>query len=358
MRLAAKLPIKPIANGRFCGIIIGNMSDKSEKKRLTVLRILLDADKPVSSAVITSRMKAMGHDISERTVRLYLLELDRKGLTKNCGRKGRLISEKGEKELTLAKAFDKVGLLAARIDQMTYQMDFDLESRSGTVVINANVIKRDIFLSSAHMVQKVFAHGYAMGQLVTLFSPGQRIGDMLVPDDCIGFGTVCSVTLNGVLLAHGIPTNSRFGGLLELRGGKPTRFVELIHYEGTTIDPLEAFIRSGMTDYTGAVKNGNGMIGVSFREVPDGARDKVIELADKLKKVGLGGFLSIGWPGQPLLGIPVSDGRVGLVLIGGLNPIAILEENSIRSSYRALATFAQYSKLFSYEELLDRAIKL
>ena len=342
----------------FYGIIVSVMSEKSEKKRLAILRILLDADKPVSSAQITGRMKAGGHDISERTVRLYLLELDRKGLAVNCGRRGRLISEQGEKELALAKAFDKVGLLAARIDQMTYQMDFDLETRSGTVVINANVMNRDTFLSSAHMVQQVFSHGYAMGRLVTLFSPGQRIGDMLVPDGCVGFGTVCSVTLNGVLLAHGIPTNSRFGGLLELRGGKPTRFVELIHYEGTTIDPLEAFIRSGMTDYTGAVKNGNGMIGVSFREVPAGARERVIELAGRLKEAGLGGFLSIGWPGQPLLGIPVSEGRVGLVLIGGLNPIAILEENGIRSNYRALATYAQYSALFGYEELVERALRL
>ena len=47
-----------------------------------------------------------------------------------------------------------------------------------------------------------------------------------------------SITLNGVLLKHGIPTTSSFGGLLELREGRAIRFVEMIHYDGTSIDPL------------------------------------------------------------------------------------------------------------------------
>jgi repressor of nif and glnA expression len=170
----------------------------------------------------------------------------------------------------------------------------------------------------------------------------------------IGIGTVCSITLNGVLLANGIPTNSRFGGLLELRDKKPTRFVEIIHYEGTTLDPLEVFIRSGMTDYSGAVESGNGKIGASFREVPAESRDRVIELAKKLEKVGLGGFHTIGWPGRPLLEVPVSEGRVGAIVIGGLNPVAILEEKGIRVHSRALAGLAAYERLFPYQELDQR----
>ena len=85
----------------------------------------------------------MGHDISERTVRFHLLDMDKAGLTENLGRNGRSITQRGLKELDEARGFDKVGILSAKIDQMTYKMVFDLVSRTGTVVLNVSVIERD-----------------------------------------------------------------------------------------------------------------------------------------------------------------------------------------------------------------------
>ncbi len=333
------------------------MREKREKKRLAILRILRGSSKPLSSSVINQQLQAMGHEVSERTVRLYLQQLDREGMTEILGKRGHRITERGLKELSAARVYEKIGYLAAKIDQLTYNMSFSLSQKSGTVVINASVIEQDQLERAIPMMKRVFASGYAMGQLMALFEPGQRLGDVLVPEGSVGVGTVCSVTLNGVLLAHGIPTHSRFGGLLELQDKIPTRFVELIHYEGTTLDPLEIFIRGRMTDYIGATATGNGRIGASFREVPAGSRDRVIELAEHLEEVGLGGFMSVGWPGQPLLEIPVSEGRLGAVVIGGLNPVAILEEYGIQIQNRALAALADYNTLFSYKELDIRARK-
>ncbi|MBW1708383.1 MAG: DUF128 domain-containing protein [Deltaproteobacteria bacterium] len=332
------------------------MREKREKKRLAVLRILQGSNKPLSSSIINQQLLAMGHEVSERTVRLYLQQLDREGMTEILGKRGHRITERGLKELSVARAYEKVGYLAARIDQLTYNMDFNLVEKRGTVVINASIIEHDQLEQAVPLMKRVYSSGYAMGQLLTLFGPGERIGDVIVREESVGIGTVCSVTLNGVLLAHGIPTHSRFGGLLEVQDKKPTRFVELIHYEGTTLDPLEVFIRGGMTDYIGATSTGNGRIGASFREVPAGSRDSVLSLAGKLEEVGLNGFMSVGWPGQPLLEIPVSEGRLGAVVIGGLNPTAILEEYGIRIQNRALAALTEYSTLFSYKELDTRIL--
>jgi repressor of nif and glnA expression len=334
------------------------MSDKTEKKRLAILRILQEAGGAVGSSRITERLIAAGHDITERTVRFYLHSMDEEGMTENLGRRGRLITRKGLEELSSARIIERVGFLAAKIDQMTYRMSFDLKSRSGTVVVNASIIERAQIERAAPLVKRVFEHGYAMGRLMTLFSPDDRIGEMSIPPDMIGIGTVCSITLNGVLLSHGIPTYSRFGGLLELHEYKPSRFVEVIYYNGTTLDPLEIFIRSGMTDYVGATKDGNGRIGASFREVPAAGRERVVDLAQQLEEVGLGGFMAIGWPGQPLLEIPVNQGQVGAIVIGGLNPAAILEEVGIRTYSRALAALADYRVFFPYDELDDRIRKL
>ena len=173
----------------------------------------------------------------------------------------------------------------------------------------------------------------------------------------VGVGTVCSVTLNGVLLHHGIPVNSRFGGVLEVRDRVPMRFVEIINYDGTSVDPLEVFIHSGMTDYVGAVTRGTGRIGASFREFPAVSRDQVRELAGRLEKTGLGGFMLIGSASQPVLQVPVNEGMAGAIVIGGLNPMAIAVEKGLRFHSRALAGLIGFERLFPYTEIDGRLKK-
>jgi hypothetical protein len=139
-----------------------------------------------------------------------------------------------------------------------------------------------------------------------------------------------------------------------MRRHAPARFVEMINYDGTTIDPLEAFIRAGMTDYHGAIRDGNGLIGASFREMPEESRNRVLHLAEQLKTIGLGALMLIGQPSQPVLGLPVSEGRIGAVIVGGLNPVAILEESGIRVDSRAMAGLLEFNQLMHYEELPER----
>jgi HTH-type transcriptional regulator, global nitrogen regulator NrpRI len=334
------------------------MQDRIERKRLTILKLLSDGDAVLGSAEITRRLESQGHDISERTVRFHLLALDNDGFTEYVGKKGRRLTEKGRLELSKARVFEKVGFLTSKIDQLTYLMRFDRHTRQGSVVVNVSMLERRHLARACPLMARVFEAGYAMGELVTLYGPGEKAGDLVVPEDCVGIGTVCSITLNGILLAEGIPTTSRFGGLLELEGGEPTRFVAIINYDGTSLDPLEIFIKSGMTDYTGATESGDGLIGASFREVPAASRDRVLALAEELKEIGLNAVMSVGWPGQPLLGIPVDEGVAGALVIGGLNPVAILEESGIKVFSRALSGLVDYGRLFPYTELEARAASL
>jgi repressor of nif and glnA expression len=327
--------------------------DKKERNRIAILNALDKAPTPTSSARLAQSLAVAGHNLSERTIRLYLNELDDQGLTQSHGKRGRVITEKGVSELHAAQTLERVGYLSAKIDQMTYAMTFDPATRNGRVVVNTSLVNPRHLAECVEDVCKVFDDGYAMGNRLALLSPGETLGHLTVPQDKLGFCTVCSITLNGVLLKHGIPTISRFGGLLELRDRQPTRFVEMIDYDGTSIDPLEVFIRSGMTDYMGAIRNGNGLIGASYREMPEDARDRVIQLGERLSAVGLGAFMEVGLAGQPVLGLPVSPGRIGSTVIGGLNPIAILEEMGYRVYSRALAGLLDYSGLFSFEELPD-----
>ena len=329
-------------------------TSKRDRKRRAILESLRSAGGPRPSAAVARELRARGLEVSERTVRGYLAELRRSGLTEPVGRRGHRLTTRGLAELEAATVLDRVGFLSAKIDQMTYRMDFDLTTRRGLVVANASVVTREQLARGTDMILQVFERGYAMGNLLTLLGPGERVGDLTIPDGRIGFCTVCSISLNGVLLKHGVPTRSRFAGLLELVDWKPTRFVELITYSGTSIDPLEVFIRSGMTDYIGAVREGRGRIGASFREVPAESREVVLQLADKLERVGMGGFLEVGYSGQPVFGIPVGEGHAGAVLIGGLNPISVLEEMGYRVESRALSGLLPYTRFFHYRELPER----
>ncbi|MDD5167956.1 MAG: NrpR regulatory domain-containing protein [Syntrophales bacterium] len=330
------------------------MLEKQKRIRLAILSVLKDTDAPLGSAHIREELADRGHDVSERTVRLYLEDMEKNGLTERSNRRRHKISPLGIQEEQSAQIIERVGFLSAKIDRMTYHMNFDLEALSGSVVINTTIADPKSILNNLRLMCKVYEDGYAMGDFITLLAPGEKIGPTTVPDGMVGIGTVCSITLNGVLLKYGIPTNSRFGGLLDIRDRKPIRFAEIIMYSGTSLDPLEVFIRSGMTDYMGAVQTGTGRIGAGFREFPAESRPLVEDLAKRLQKIGLGGFMRIGRPGQTLLEIPVGEGLIGAIVIGGLNPVAILEENGVRVHSRALAGLIDFNRLFHYRELGKR----
>lgn len=330
------------------------MPQKIEKIRSAILEVLRYNAKPLSSSNITEELVALGHEISSRTVRLYLKKMDHEGLTENVGKRKRVITDLGLDELESSRTFERVGFLSAKIDHMTYGMSFDLLNKSGTVVVNITFVEPKELDKRVDMICEVYENGYAMGDLLTLLAPGERSLNTTVPAGMVGVCTVCSISLNGVLLKYGIPTTSRFGGLLDIYDRTPTRFAEIITYDGTSIDPLEVFIRSGMTNYIGAIRKGRGRIGVSFREFPADSRDLVEDISHKLKLIGLGGFMAIGRAGRPLLDIPVSEGRVGAIIIGGLNPMSILEETGLRVNSRAMSGLLEFNKLFRYEELGSR----
>jgi repressor of nif and glnA expression len=331
------------------------MEDWIERKRLAILRILKDSGNPLSSERLTELLEEQGYHLAERTVRLHLAQLDKDGLTHAVAKQGRQITEKGIAEMSRARVYERLGFLTSKINQMTYAMSFDLTTLSGMVVVNTSLIPLAELTRAIPLISRVYEKGYAMGQLITLFSPGEQVGDIVIPEGYVGIGTVCSVTINGILFKAGIPAISRFGGLLELVDGDPKRFAAIINYDGTTIDPLEMFIKSGMTDYIGATGTGTGLIGASFREVPKAAAGKIDKLSSYLDSIGMHGIMCIGKPDMSLCEVPVSAGSIGLILIGGLNPVAILEESGLRLDSFALSGLVDFSRLFPYTELTERA---
>ena len=80
-----------------------------------------------------------------------------------------------------------------------------------------------------------FHSSLAVSDPVAVAEAGQLLGDVTVPQGMVGFATVCSIVINGVLLKNGIPIDSKFGGILQVKNGDPLRFVELIYYSGSSL---------------------------------------------------------------------------------------------------------------------------
>jgi len=331
------------------------MGVTTQRKIVSILNILYDAGKPLGGTKIAQGLQEFGVDLSQRMVRNYLKKMDQEGLTQNLGKRGRKITAKGEEELKTAFVFDKVGFVASKIDALTYQMGFSLRKQKGKIILNVSTINKRDIQKAIHQIELSFRAGLGMGKFVFWGPQGTRLGKKAVENGRVAIGTVCSVTINGILLNEGIHTTSCFGGLLELVKGSPFRFTEIINYDGSSVDPLEIFIKGGMTSVCQAVLTGNGKIGASFRVIPSVAVPKVEKIRKKLDSIGLGGILMIGKPGRPLLDIPVSEGRVGMVVAGGLNPMAAVEESGIATENIAMGALFEFEQLVPFWELKNVA---
>lgn len=320
------------------------MRNETEKTLVAILKMLQEAQRPVGASQIALGLPSMGLDLSPRTVRLYLAELDRRGLTRLVSRRrGRTLTERGREELAKGNVIEKVGIVSSRIDSLAYRMTYRLGNPAGSVITNICLISSADLILAINETKPVFLSSLAMSSRVFIAGAGESIGSMKVPADSVALGTVCSITLNGILLHEGIPVVSRFGGLLEMRDWKPMRFIELIEYRGSTLDPFEVFIRADMTRVRSVAAGGSGIVCASFREIPAVAANDVAAISKRMSRHGLGGILAVGRPNQPLFDIPVSDGHCGMVVMGGLNPMAAISEAGIKVRIRSLAELKDYS---------------
>ena len=222
------------------------MDKNYQRKIVSVLKILVRCRKAPWGTRIAQRLEEYGFDLSQRMVRNYLQRMDQEGLTKNLGKRGRSITPKGEEELKSAFVIEKVGFVASKIDSLTYQMSFSLRKRKGGKLSLISLPSVNMtFTGQFTTLSWYFGQDWAMGRFVALNVPVEDRG--AGEEERVAIGTVCSVTINGIFLSEGIHSTSRFGGLLELVKGHPFRFTDIINYDGSSIDPLEIFVKGGMT---------------------------------------------------------------------------------------------------------------
>ena len=262
-----------------------------------------------------------------------------------------MITPLGRQEVKEALVQQHLGLVRDKLELLAYQTTFDPVKRAGLLAINTSIIDSDKFKKALAAMKEAFRAGLCVSELVATAKAGENLGSVVVPEGKIGFATVCGASINGVLLKAGVPTEFRFGGVLEIRNSAPRRFVAITEYSGTSTDPSEQFIQAKMTGVGLVARTGNGKILGAFRTIPAPAREVVEEKAALLKEIGIGGIYALGSISEPLCQIPVAMNRVGVIQLGGLNPVAAAVESGIEIENIAESGLIDFKELHSYEEL-------
>ena len=325
-----------------------------ERKVVAILEALDEVSDPLGSTAIARRLKESGIELSERTVRYHLKLLDERGLTQPAGRDGRLITPQGREELRNALVGDKIGFIIAKIELLAYQTTFDWEKRSGALPVNISFFPKEKFRRCLQLMKPIVEAGLCISEKVCVAGEGERLGEIIVPERSMGMATPCSLVINGCLLKAGIPMDSKFGGILQIRKGNPLRFVDLIYYSGSSLDPSEAFIRARMTDVRGVARDGYGKLLANFREIPSPAKSIAEEVIGGLRECGFDGVIVMGDGNETVCEVPVGPNRIGIVLVGGLTPIAAVHEAGIEVVNRPMSGMIEHEELESFGEICRR----
>jgi repressor of nif and glnA expression len=323
----------------------------TERKIVSILKVLNESSEPLGSITIARELERHGIFLSERAVRYHLRITDERGYTQPLGRDGRMLTPKGHEELRMALAPEQIGFILDKLELLAFNTTFDPQKRTGRLPVNTSLIDKDKFKKALTEMREVYKAGICVSELVATASEGEKLGSVVIPDGKIGLATVCSVVINGVLLKAGVPLGSRFGGVLEIRDSKPRRFIAIINYAGTSLDPSEQYIRAGMTSVSEVVRTGNGKILANFREIPAPSRAIVDDKLAILKKVGIDGVYALGNTSESTCQIAVGLNRVGMVLLGGLNPIAAAVEAGIEVENIAESGLIDFQQLQSFWQL-------
>ena len=326
-----------------------------KRKTIAILKILHDSREPLGGRIIARQLNDLGIELGERAVRYHLKIMDAQGLTRTEGKRdGRLITPRGIEELNSALVTDRIGSVAAKIEQLAYRTSFDLKKRSGDIPINISILSRKNLEPALDAMSGAFSKGICVSDLVFIAFEGEELGGQIVPSGMVGLATVSSVAISGAILKAGIPLDTRFGGILETHDRQPVRFVELIEYSGCSVNPAEILIASRMTSVGSAARHGEGKILANMIEIPVICRPAAMAILTELANAGFTGLIGVGKANEPLYEVPVETNKLGIVLQSGLNPIAAAVEANIEIENHAMSGLIDYKRLLKFEEIVGK----
>ncbi len=241
--------------------------------------------------------------------------------------------------------------ITSRIENMMYEVTFDPAKRKGSIIVNVSIVNESDFKRVIGLLKQAVHSGLSVSPYIKIIYPGEKIGNLRMEKGKIGIATACSITIDGVLLKAGIPVKPKFGGVVEIHEGSPLRFTDILTYESTTIDPLDVLMSQELTSVTEMVSTGSGKILANLREAPMAARDTIEQVLDSLVEAGFSCILEVGEPNNDILGVQVGRDKIGIAVIGGTNPMVLVQEQGIEINTQEMSVLLDIEEMVHIDEL-------
>jgi repressor of nif and glnA expression len=227
--------------------------------------------------------------------------------------------------------------MSSRIEELIYGITFDARTATGAVAFNTAVVAEDDLERVLSIFKLVYAAGLNVGPYVRIIEGGESFNGVSIQNGFSGILTICSITIDGVLLKAGIPVKPVCGGIVQVTEKIPIRFTEILRYDATTLDPLDVLMSQELTSVLEMINTGSGKVLASVREVPMAAKNHLENLLSDLMEAEFKGILEVGEPNSDLLEMPVSRGHIGVAIIGGINSMAAVRESGVEIQTNAIS---------------------
>lgn len=233
-----------------------------------------------------------------------------------------------------------------------FKTTLDLNTMEGNIIVNVSLVNEADLDRVLEVMGVAFNSGLSISPFLKLFHAGEAIGELTVPSGKVGIATMCSITIDGLLLKSGVLANPKFGGVVQIHNGLPVRFTDVLTYTSTTIDPLEVLMSQDITSVLQMLHTGSGKILANLREVHMSARDEIDRILYEMMEVGVSGILEVGEPNSRVLDVPVERDHLGLVVIGGTNPMAIVKEQGMPIRTNAMSSIVDIGSMGRIEDFI------
>ncbi len=213
-----------------------------------------------------------------------------------------------------------------RIEDFAMKVTYSPREGTGDVVYNLSAIPNEDLERAIRIMKDAYKSGICVSGLVRFLEENENLQGYRVPPGQTGIITMCSTTLDGILLRKGVPLKPIGGGVVEIEHRDPRRFTHMILYEHTTIDPLQVLISQEITSINDVMRRGSGNILANIRECHMEAEHLIGDVLDELAGSNFSGILEVGLPNSAALGVSVDPQYMGIVAVGGTNSMAAIKE--------------------------------
>ena len=228
----------------------------------------------------------------------------------------------------------KIPFLLSKSWNLIQQVNFDVEKRKGNIIANVSYISKDKIDKALDIMEETYNNN------PKYINSYYKLVNHPTDSNKIGIATICSLSMDGILINNGIMSTPKYGGLLELT--EPPLFIDLISYNGTTVDPHKIFLSKNMTSISRNI--GPNKILASVKEIPYISRDYAVHLLDILNNIGFS-IYKIGKPRELVYNSKVDNYNFGVITGGGLNSIGAIKEKGIDIEVKAI------EKLIPFEDM-------